>query len=270
MKKNEIRRQMGQITPGVPISFHEAMEGTLGLICRQEAAKGSADTMNIPTKSFKRRTLVLVMAAVLVIATAAIAAGLHYGLFDTLLGAGRENAEAFIQRDLAKVSYNECDVEVKEAAYDGISLYLVYSVRDRAATAPVGVYDETIKRWFADELSLPAMQRDNIGWWTDNIWINGKSVDMPNMSGGDTMGSDTPGELLFYQMYRLDQENVFLDGKVEIALPIGERQPPDSLIVHRDPDYVDLPTKGMVTFALDTSAREGQTGSAGSLYCRIW
>ncbi len=257
MNQKEICKQIEQITPDVPSAFHQAMEGTLGLISRQEAARRSADGMNINRKSFRRRTLVIAMAAVLLAATAAIAAGLHYGLFDTLLGSGRDKGEAFIQRDLAKVSYNECDVEVKEAAYDGISLYLVYSVRERAATKPIGVYDETHKRWFADESSLPAMQRDNIGWWEDNIWINGKSIDMPGMSGGDTMGSETPGELLFYQMYRLDQENVYLDGKVEIALPIGERQPKESLIVHKDTKTVELPQKGMVTFTLDASARDG-------------
>jgi hypothetical protein len=256
MNKKEIRSQIEQITPDVPGAFHEAMEGTFGLICRQEAARRSANIMNINRKSFKRRTLVLVIAAVLVIATAAIAAGLHYGLFDTLLGAGRDNAEAFIQHDLAKVSFNECDVEVKEAAYDGISLYLMYSVRERAAKEPVGVYDDTIKRWVADESSLPAMQRDGIGWWTDSIWINGKGVNMPNMSGGDTMGSDTPGELLFYQLYRLDQENVYLDGKVQIALPIGGRQPLDSLVIHKDIKSIELPEKGMVTFTLDASVRD--------------
>jgi hypothetical protein len=257
MNKKEIRMQMEQITPDVPSAFHEALEGTLGLICRKEAATRSANSTNDNRNSFKRRTLVIVMASVLVIATVAVAAGLHYGLFDTLLGAGRDNAEAFIQRNLAKVSFNECDVEVKEAAYDGISLYLVYSVRERAALKPAGVYDETAKRWFADESSLPAMQRDNIGWWVDHIWINGKSIDMPNMSGGDTMGSETPGELLFYQMYRLDQENVYLNGKVEISLPIGERQPPESLKVHKDPYSVELPQKGMITFTLDASARDG-------------
>ena len=256
MKKKEIHRQMEQATPGLPDSFHQAMEGTLGFICRQEAAQRSANSMNVNTKNFRRRTLAIVMAAMLVVTTAAIAAGLHYGMFDTLLGASRNNSEAFIQRNLAKASFNECDVEVKEAAYDGIMLYLVYSIRERDAIKPAGVYKEAIRRWYAEESNLPAMLRDNIGWWTDHIWINGKSVDMPNMSGFETMGSDTPGELLFYQRYRLDQENVYLDGKVEIALPIGERQPPDSLIVHKDPYAVELPQKGMVTFTLDASVRE--------------
>lgn len=257
MYKKEIRARLKQIVPEVPCAFHEAMEGTLGLIRRREAAQSGANGMNIIKNSYRRRTLILVMAAVLAVVTAAIAAGLHYGLFETLLGTGRDKGEAFIQRNLAKVSYNECDVEVKEAAYDGISLYLVYSVRERAAKEPAGVYDDAIKRWFADESSLPAMQRDNIGWWEDNIWINGKSIDMPAMSGGDTMGSETPGELLFYQMYRLDQEDVYLNGKVEIALPIGERQPKESLIVHKDTKTVELPQKGMVTFTLDASSREG-------------
>lgn len=257
MKEKEIHRQVEQATPGVPESFHQAMEGTLDLICRQEAAKRSAKDMNINTKSFRRRTLAIALAAMLVISTAAVATGLHYGLFDTLLGTGRSSGEAFIQRDLAKVSFNECDVEVKEAAYDGISLYLLYSVRERAAAKPAGVYNEAAKRWSADESSLPAMQRDNIGWWVDHIWINGKSIGMPNMSGGETLGSETPGELLFYRMYRLDQEGVYLKGKVQIALPIGERQPSDSLAVHKDTGLIDLPQKGMVTFTLDASAQEG-------------
>ena len=257
MYKKKIRGQLEQIMPDVPSAFHEVMEGTLGLICRGEAAQKRTDDMKITNNSFRRHTLVIVMAAVLAIAAAAIAAGLHYGLFETLLGSGRDKGEAFLKQNLAKVSYNECDVEVREAAYDGISLYLMYSIRDRAAKEPAGVYDDTIKRRVADESSLPAMQRDNIGWWTDNIWINGRSVNMPAMSGGDTMGSETPGELLFYQLYRLDQENVYLNGKVEIALPIGERQPAESLIVHKDTKTVDLPQKGMVTFTLDASAREG-------------
>ncbi len=257
MKRKEIHNRMEQVIPEVPGIFHQAMEGTLGLICRQETAQRRENGMNIHTKRFRKRALILVMAAVLVAATAGIAAGLHFGLFETLLGTGRNNGEAFIQRGLAKVSFNECDVEVKEAAYDGISLYLVYSVRERAATAPAGVYDERSKRWRADESSLPAMARDNIGWWVDHIWINGKSIDMPNMSGGEVTGSDTPGELLFYQMYRLDQEGVYLKDKVEIALPIGERQPLDSLVIHKDPFSVELPQKGMVAFTLDASSREG-------------
>lgn len=257
MKRKEIRNRMEQIIPEVPGVFHQAMEDTLGLICRQETAQRRENGMNIHIKRFRKRTLILVMAAILVIATAGIAAGLHFGLFETLLGTGRNNGEAFIQRDLAKVSFNECDVEVKEAAYDGISLYLVYSIRERAATAPVGVYNEAAKRWIADESSLPAMERDNIGWWVDHIWIDGKSIDMPSMSSAEVTGSDTPGELLFYQMYRLDQEGVYLEDMVEIALPIGERQSLDSLVIHKDPYSVELPQKGIVTFALDASSRKG-------------
>ena len=56
---------------------------------------------------------------------------------------------------------------------------------------------------------------------------------------------------------RLDQVDLYLNGKnVEIALPIGERQPLESLAVTREPYSVAKPDKGMVTFRLDCSSRE--------------
>jgi len=77
------------------------------------------------------------------------------------------------------------------------------------------------------------------------------------MSGGMDVATETPGEILYSLQYRLDQEDVYLEGKnVQISLPIGEWQSLDSLVIDRENDQVELPDKGMVTFTLDCSARD--------------
>lgn len=96
-----------------------------------------------------------------------------------------------------------------------------------------------------------------VGWWVDQIWIDGRSANMPGMSGGMDVATDTPGEILYSMQYRLDQEDIYLDGDtVQISLPIGEQQSLDSLVVDRENDQVTLPDQGMITFTLDCSVRD--------------
>jgi len=194
--------------------------------------------------------------AVLLIGTVALASTLlKQNVFEAILWGSPENAGSVIQYDLAKESFNECDVEVKQAAYDGVSLYIVYSIRERNATELLGEYDEETGQYYYGEHTFPAMERDQVGWWTDQFWIDGRDVNMPSMSTGTIVGSETPGELLFYDMYRLDQEDLYLDGKnVEIALPIGKQQPYGTLVSDTNGNTVK-PAKGLITFHLDCSVR---------------
>ena len=80
------------------------------------------------------------------------------------------------------------------------------------------------------------------------------------MSGGDTIAGEEPGELLFYMMYRLDQEKLYLSGTdVEIAMPIGENQPFESLVQNEETGKLEKPSAGLVTFHLDCSIRSNVT-----------
>ena len=56
---------------------------------------------------------------------------------------------------------------------------------------------------------------------------------------GNSLAGTENGEILYYNLYRLGQEDLFLDGKnVEITLPIGKQQATDTLA--HDPQTGEL------------------------------
>jgi hypothetical protein len=165
-----------------------------------------------------------------------------------------------MQYHLAKESFAECDVEIVQAAYDGASLYVVYSIRERNAAELLGFPDDEPGIYYVGEETFPAMERDGLGWWTDHLWIDGADVRVPDLSSGMVRGSETPGEMLFYRMFRLDLAGVRLDGKaVEIALPIGQKQPYEALDYDEETGVMQKPAAGTVAFMLDCSVRSGVT-----------
>jgi len=255
MSRRNFKHTLQASVPNPPVVFSQAMQDTLSGIVQAEAQKENQPMRNIRTK---RRIAVYIIVAALLIASVAIAAVLlKYNVFDYTMGATPENAKSIIQLDLADVTIGDAEVKVTEAAYDGISLFITYSIRDLNAAEPIGFYDEQCDMRLLTEEDYQHIAALGVGWWADHIWIDGRSVDMPNMSGGIDIGTDTPGEILYSTQYRLDQEDIYLDGKaVQIALPIGERQPLDSLIIDLEKDQTALPEKGMVTFTLDCSIRD--------------
>ena len=261
MKKEDFQKQLRAEIPETPAQFEQAMRRQTGRILAEERAKAPvrAQTRRMPSGIPRRAALALMIAVLLVGAVALASALLKQNVFELLLGSSPQNAASVIQTDLARESFGECDIEIKQAAYDGVSLYVVYSIRERGAAEPLGEYDAQTGLYYYGEHTFPAMERDQIGWWTDQFWIDGKNVNMPGMSTGTIVGSDTPGELLFYDMYRLDQENINLDGKnVEIALPIGKRQPHGTLVTDGS-GATTKPGQGLITFHLDCSVRGGIT-----------
>ena len=105
-----------------------------------------------------------------------------------------KNSEQYIVHDLAEAHYDHCDIAVKEAAYDGRSLYVLYSIRDRTVEHPLGEWDDQSgKRLLLDgEEASPGRTADQVGWWTDALWINVQDIGMPNLSSSQRYGSDVP------------------------------------------------------------------------------
>lgn len=203
----------------------------------------------------KKLSLGLVCALVLMLltCTALAATLLSRNVLEPFVGPVSEETSQFIQRDLAKVSYAHCDVEIREAAYDGMSLYILYSIRDRNATEPWENLDEATRNAYLEAESFPAMEADGIGWWKDALWINGQPINMPGNSVCYTYLGQEPGELLFYQMYRLDQEGIRLSGDaVEIALPVGTR----GLLTSGS---IKPPESGVITFTLNADTALSHT-----------
>ncbi len=264
MKKNEFRTQLQAETPALPQHFEQAMQRQLKCIIAEE--QNNAPIRTRPRHilpGLPRKAVLIAMIAITLVGAAAVASTLlKQNVFELILWNLPQNADSVIQYDLAKESFDECDVEIRQAAYDGVSLYIVYSIRERDAVGLLGEYDAETGLYYYGEHTFPAMDRDRIGWWTDQFWIDGENVNMPSMSTGMIVGSDIPGELLFYEMFRLDQEGLCLNGKnVEIALPIGKRQPGKSLVTDRSGDKPKTlkPDQGLITFHLDCSVRDGIT-----------
>lgn len=262
MNKRDFSARLALVTPDVPDVFHEAMQKTLGSIVAGELN----ERMSEPARPKRirrgtRRTLVLALLIALILATVAVAA-FHWKVFDNLWpfsGTTPQNADSLMQSALHQETINNVEITIHEAGYDGRSLFLLYSYRMLDVDTPLGMYRTGESGPGIGEEDLRLLYDHNVGWWIDHIWFNGQCMDMPGGSGGDTSGSATPGEIIETQIWRLDKEEVFLDGKIEISLPIGERQSLDAYRLKEHPEAYGedggllLPQKGMVTFTLDAS-----------------
>ncbi|MEG0269524.1 MAG: hypothetical protein RR821_04660 [Clostridia bacterium] len=263
MKQQLIHDQFDQWMPEVPESFHQAMCHTLDSIVAseqsQQAAKHSVTTSQ-PLKR-KRPIWALALLILLLLGTVAFAA-YHFNIFDTLsfmTGPAPKGADQLMQSNLANVTINNVEINVQEAGYDGKTLFLRYSYRMKDVQEPLGIIEDGK---IVDGIGMEStvlLQEHNVGWWIDQLWLNGQCVDMPGNSGAVTSGSAIPGEIIQTEYWRLDNEDVALSGKVEVSLPIGERQPLEDyrLMTHPEKYNADqtlkLPDKGIVTFTVDTA-----------------
>ena len=233
MNSREFKNQLTSVAPEVPARFHDRVEMTLENIVTQEAQmKENTRRISRGTGRFTRRTAVIALALILVLAAAAVAAT-RWHVFDFtshLTGEGTPvNADSLMQKELHQETVNGVEIKILEAGYDGRSLLLRYSFRmpdvDRAFD-PDGISDDD-SRLLSDR---------HVGWWKDEIRFNGEPMGMPGGSESYRTGSEVPGEIIETDLWRLDAEGVTLEGPTEISLPIGDGTDPE---------------KGWVTFTYD-------------------
>ena len=254
MKRRELNHALKAAIPQASPLFAQAIRGTIAQLKRADALKEEPVKMKIT----KRRTMTIVLAAIVLVATAAVAATLFtHGLFDVTMGNTPQNAASITQYNLARETVDNTEITVKEAAYDGMALYILCGVRDQKADEPLGTVDEdTGERFFLmdDYDSLDTM---NVRLWLDGLWIDGRHVGMPAMSVTDELPGAENGEVLYYYMLRLDQIGLYLDGRdVEITLPIGEPQEYETLTADPETGELEQPGAGVITFRMDCSGRD--------------
>lgn len=254
MKQEEFRRLMTSITPDAPEHFSNHVDTVLGRIVQEETEM--KETMK-KTISFGGRTLIFALAAVLMLGSVA-AAATQWDIFDSLsllLGTQPPTADSVMQGSLHTETVNGVEITIKEAGYDGRTLFLQYSYRFPGITEPLGEVSGNDGRMLTDaEMAL--FDQYNIGgWWVDAFWVNGQCMDMAGGSGSIDRGSANPGEIIHTEYWRLDNIDVALKGKVEIALPIGESQSPEyrKALFSKETQQYALPDKGVVTFSFDAS-----------------
>ena len=243
MKKRIPNQTFPRSTPNPPEVFSRAMRETLQGIVQAESAKGESTHEETANK-----------AQDIDICHRRCAAGLRRrhrsraadgNRVRLHIGVTPENAASMIQYDLADETIGDTEVKVTQAAYDGMSLFVAFSMRDLNAAEPFGIYDEASGMRFLTESDYEYIEGLGVGWWVDHIWIDGQPIDMPAMSSVMDVATDTPGEVLYSMLFRLDQEEVYLSGKsVEISMPIGERQSLDTLVKDAENGQIALPDKG--------------------------
>lgn len=219
MKQDEFLRRQAQATPDMPQHFSQHVEHVLDNITNSQKPR-----------VLPRRSAALVMALLLTLFTLTAYALTQWQTFRQLHDVVGESvpssAQSIMQDNLHTQTVNGVEITLAEAGYDGRTLLLQYSYIFPEETACQDAYD--------------LLARYGVDWWTDEFWVNGEGIIAPGSSGSvDTFG-EGPGQLLRTEYWRLDNAGVFLDGVVEITLPIGPRE------------------AGGFTFQLDTRGVQGQ------------
>ena len=257
MKQETFRRELCDLTPDVPEVFHQRVETFLQEKVAQEVnMKESTKRALYMGGRFSSRALIYALIAVLALGTVAVAAT-QWGIFGSLsemLGMQPPTADSVMQGDLHQETVNGVEITIEEAGYDGRTLFLQYSYRFPGIDEPLGTVSKHGERMLTED-DMALFEQYNLGWWVDAFWINGQPMEMAGDSGSNDRGSENPGEIIHTEYWRLDNIDVELSGKVEIALPIGESQPAEyrKAIFDKASGQYTLPDKGVVTFSFDAS-----------------
>ncbi len=165
MKRKTNREILESALPPMDARFDRAVRGTLEGILRREQTPRRLLRLALP-----------IMLSLLALG-AAIAAGQGLNLFNFFsfwqnMPAVQPEAYTLTQYDIASYSFEHVDVSIREAAWDGRVLRLLYSVRDRAAARPYT--DEELSADFRME----SADLDGISAYMgcDYVYINGVSL----------------------------------------------------------------------------------------------
>ena len=211
MDEKKLMETLNQAYPETPAVFHERLMETAEGLKRKEK--------KMKSKYMLRMALACLL--VLSLTGGALAAMNHYGVLNfrpcwpeshyfTLPG-----AEKMIHYDLARVKTGNLTWFVKEAAYDGRVLRILYSVRfDSAAVART---DEDAYSEYMNLLSSSGVYLECDG--TGEIFVNGRGV---NLSSTDARYGEENGEIECWVDCRLEgygDTKLRPRGEIAVSMP---------------------------------------------------
>ena len=248
MNSRDFQNKLTSVTPEVPAHFHSRVEMTLESIVTQEAQMKESTKQALRTAGrFSRRTVVIAIALVLILAAAAIAAT-QWHIFDSisyLTGSAPVKADEFMQRDVYSETVNNTVISIDEVGYDGRILLVQYSYHFLDVDTPFGITlrdkygdnippeeleeeggdpDKPVYGWGEDGI-YAAMNAHHVGWGSDSIWINGQEVNAPELSEQWMQGTKNPGEVICGLVWRVNYNGVVFDTPMEITMKIGGDKP---------------------------------------------
>ena len=217
MQNESNRQRLERAFPPMNAAFDHAVRSTLENIVQE-------DTMQVKRPL---RVLAITLALVICLAGTALAVGSGLNLFNFFEVIGSPNptvqpeAYTLTAHDVASHSFEHTDVAVREAAWDGRVLRILYSVRDR-----------TVDRVFTDEdiwdgnYDLPGARQDGItaDWGCDYLYVNGVKLCLTGYMASRA-GSE-PGEVLvalesdLVERIASEKADITLGDTFEVWLPI--------------------------------------------------
>lgn len=224
MEGNTNRERLEAAIPDMPPAFDYAVRQTLEGIVR------------IKSRRRRLRVLALSFCCVMLAAGAALALTGRIGLFNFFgFGADYEavQPEAYdlTRYDVAFYSFPHVDVAIREAAWDGRVLRILYSVRDRAAASPYT--DAQLNQYIANEdgdyitgFTMPNADADGVRayYGCDYLFINGESLSLTGMMG--SRAGEQNGEVLVALECELNERiqsegaPITLGERFTVSLPI--------------------------------------------------
>lgn len=226
MNERELMERLEDAMPDVPTVFHNAMLGAFAQIQEQEATQSHVVTL--PRPGIRKRAAALILIAALLMAGVALATAFAPRVLSLFWGsdlAMREDFPSRVQQDVTEVMVGDCRVRIEEAVYDGVSLYVTYSIRNMTVDRMMGTQfrDAPEGQRQLTEEDFIEIRSWEAGDWHDGLWLNGKDTDMPETAVME-MGGDEPGEIVVSSMYHLGLSGIVLEGNTRVSLPIGKRQ----------------------------------------------
>lgn len=230
MQHENNRQRLERAFPPMDAAFDHAVRSTLENIVQE-------DTMQVKRPL---RVLAITLALVICLAGTALAVGSGLNLFNFFEDIGspspivQPEAYTLTAHDVASHSFEHTDVAVREAAWDGRVLRILYSVRDR-----------TVDRVFTDDdiwtgnYDLPGARQDGItaDWGCDYLYVNGVSLCLTGWMASRA-GSE-PGEVLvalesdLVERIASEKADITLGDTFEVWLPIigmgGKDETPEDL-----------------------------------------
>ncbi len=210
MDDRRLKETLEKAFPDTPAAFHDR------LLAAEADLKKEKKTMN--GKMVLRMALVCLL--VLSLAGGALAAVHHYGVFNfrpnweshyfTLPG-----AEDMIHYDLAEVKTGKLTWKVKEAAYDGRVLRVLYSVQDTDMDAPLTGDDPFAAYYNMYQKYGVDLEADGCG----ELLVNDVPVNMESM---DARFSEENGEIEFWFDCRLEGYHgikLLPEGEIAVSMP---------------------------------------------------
>ena len=159
MTELRFTRRIREHAPEPTPQFTQAMEQALERIAREEEHPSR--------RRLTRRQVAAVVVAALLNLSMAVAVAWGRNVIDFFTMGAATGSRGMIQKNLGSAAYAHCDITIREAAYDGMSLYILYAVQDRDATQPLGMLDPYTGERYMEETRTPGMEADNVSWWRD-------------------------------------------------------------------------------------------------------